>query len=62
MRGVNEGARIMEQSGKTKVDEMDKANGGAPSDKNFLRFDIAVNNMSRVDKFQMEKLVWKFRK
>ena len=62
MRGVNEGARIMEQSGETKVNEMDKANGGAPSDKNFLRFDIAVNNMSRVDKFQMEKLVWKFRK
>ena len=57
MRGVNEGARIAEQSGETEVDEMDKANGGAPSDKNVLGFDIAVNNVSRVDKFQMEKLV-----
>ena len=54
---MNEGAKITEQSGETEVDEMDKANGGAPSDKNVLRFDIAVNNMSRVDKFQMEKLV-----
>jgi hypothetical protein len=54
---VNEGARIAEPSGKTEVDEMDKANGGAPPDKNILWFDIAVNNVSRMDKFQMRKLV-----
>ena len=53
---MNEGVRITEQSGKTKVDEMDKASGGAPPDKNILGFDIAVNDVSRVDKFQMEKL------
>jgi hypothetical protein len=57
VRGVNECARIAEPSGETEVDEMDKANGGALSDKNVLRFDIAVNNMSRVEKFQMGKLV-----
>jgi len=57
VRGVNEGARIAEPSGETEVDEMDKANGGAPPNKNILGFDIAVNNVSRVDKFQMEKLV-----
>ena len=52
----------MELSGETKVDEMDKANRGAPPDKNILRFDIAVNDVLRVDKFQMEKLVLEFRK
>lgn len=57
MRDVNEGARIAEPSGKTEVDEMDKMNGGAPADKNILRFDIAVNDVSGVDKFQMGKLV-----
>jgi hypothetical protein len=57
VRNVNEGARIVEPSGKTKVDEMDKASGRALSDKNVFRFDIAVNDMSRVDKFQVEKLV-----
>ena len=56
MRDVNEGARIAEPSGETEVDEMDKAIGEAPSDKNILGFDIAVNDVSRVDKFQMEKL------
>ena len=56
VRDVNEGVRIVEPSGETKVDEMDKAIGEAPSDKNILRFDIAVNDVSRVDKFQMEKL------
>jgi hypothetical protein len=57
VRNVNEGARIMEPSGKTKADEMDKASKRALSDKNVLGFDIAVNDMSRVDKFQVEKLV-----
>jgi hypothetical protein len=56
VRDVNEGARIAEPSGETEVDEMDKAIGGAPSDKNILGFDIAVNDVSRMDKFQMEKL------
>ena len=59
---MNECARIAEPSGKTEVDEMDKANGGAPPDKNIFRLDIAVNDVSRVDIFQMEKLVsrvWK---
>jgi hypothetical protein len=49
---------IVEPSDETEVYEMDKANGGAPPDKNILGFDIAVNDVSRVDKFQMEKLVW----
>lgn len=62
MRDVNEGARIAEPSGETEVDEMDKTNGGTPPDKNILRFDIAVNDVSRVNKFQMEKLVLKFKK
>jgi hypothetical protein len=57
VRNVNEGARIAEPSGKTKVDEMDKASGRALSDKSVLRFDITVNDMSRVDKFQVKKLV-----
>jgi hypothetical protein len=57
VRNVNEGVRIAEPSGKTKVNEMDKAIGRALSDKNVLGFDIAVNDMSRVDKFQVEKLV-----
>ena len=57
MRGVNEGARITEPSGKTEVDEMDKVNGGAPPNKNIFGFDIAVNDVLRVDKFQMKKLV-----
>ena len=56
VRDVNEGARIAEPSGETEVNEMDKAIGEAPSDKNILGFDIAVNDVSRVDKFQMEKL------
>jgi hypothetical protein len=60
VRGVNEGARIAEPSGKTEVDEMDKVNGGAPPDKNVLGFDIAVDDVSRVDKFQMVKLVFQF--
>ena len=59
---VNEGTRIMEPSGETEVDEMEKVNGGAPPDKNILRFDITVNDVLRVDKFQMEKLVSEFRK
>ena len=62
MRGVNESARITEKSGETEVDEMDKTDGGAPPDKNILRFDIAVNDVLRVDKFQMEKLVLEFKK
>jgi hypothetical protein len=62
VRNVNEGARIAEPSGETKIDEMDKAIGGALPDKNIVRFDIAVNNVSRVDKFQKEKLVLEFRK
>jgi hypothetical protein len=62
VRCVNEGARITEQSGETEVDEMDKANGGAPPNENILGFDIAVNDVSRVDKFQMEKLVLELRK
>jgi hypothetical protein len=57
VRNVNEGERIVEPSGETKVNEMDKASGRALSDKNVLGFDIAVNDMSRVDKFQVEKLV-----
>jgi hypothetical protein len=59
---VNEGARITEPSGETKIDEMDKAIGGALPDKNIVEFDIAVNNVSRVDKFQKEKLVLEFKK
>jgi hypothetical protein len=59
VRDVNEGARIAKPSCETEVDEMDKANGGAPPDKNILGFDIAVNDVSRVDEFQMEKLVLK---
>ena len=62
MRGVNESARIAEKSGKTEVNEMDKMDGGAPPDKNILGYDIAVNDVSRVDKFQMEKLVLEFKK
>jgi hypothetical protein len=61
VRNVNEGARILEPSGKTKINEMDKAIGGALPDKNIVGFDIAVNNVSRVDKFQKEKLVLEFR-
>jgi hypothetical protein len=57
VRNLNEGARIAEPSGETKVNEMDKASGRALSDKNVLGFDIAVNDMSRVDKFQVKKLV-----
>jgi hypothetical protein len=61
VRGVNESARIMEPSGKTEVDEMNKTNRGTSSDKNILWFDIAVDDVSRVDIFQIEKLV-KFRR
>jgi hypothetical protein len=59
---VNEGARIVEPSGETKIDEMDKVIEGALPDKNIVGFDIAVNNVSRVDKFQKKKLVLEFRK
>ena len=62
MRDVNEGARIAEQSGKTEVDEMDKTNGGTPPYKNIIGFDIAMNDVSGVDKFKMVKLVWEFGK
>ena len=62
MRSVNEGAGIAKPSGETKINEMDKAIGGAPPDKNILGFDIAVNDVSRVDKFEKEKLVLEFRK
>jgi hypothetical protein len=48
---------MVEPSGETKLNDMDKASGRAPSDKNVLGFDIAVNAMSRVDKFQVEMLV-----
>jgi hypothetical protein len=51
VRDVNEGARIAELSGETEVNEMDKANGRALPEKNILRFDIAVDDVSRVDKF-----------
>ena len=61
MRGVNESARITEPSGETEVDEMNKTNRGTLSDKNILWFDIAVDDVSRVDIFQVEKLV-KFRR
>ena len=61
MRGVNESARITEPSGETEVDEMNKTNRGTSSDKNILWFDIAVDDVSRVDIFQIEKLV-KFRR
>ena len=57
MRRVDEGARIAEPSGETEVDEMNKASGGTLSNKNILRFDIAVDDVSRVDIFQMKKLV-----
>ena len=56
MRDVNEGVRIAEPSGETEVNEMDKMIGEAPSDKNIFGFDITVNDVSRVDKFQMEKI------
>ena len=52
----------MEPSGKTKIDEMDKGIGGALPNKNIVRFDIAVNGVSRMDKFQKEKLVLESRK
>jgi hypothetical protein len=61
VRGVNESARITEPSGETEVDEMNKTNRGTSSDKNILWFDIAVDDVSRVDIFQIEKLV-KFRR
>jgi hypothetical protein len=61
VRGVNESARIMEPSGETEVDEMNKTNRGTSSNKNILWFDIAVDDVSRVDIFQIEKLV-KFRR
>jgi len=61
VRGVNESARITEPSRETEVDEMNKTNRGTSPDKNILRFDIAVDDVSRVDIFQMEKLV-KFRR
>jgi len=57
VRGVNESARITEPSRETEVDEMNKTNRGTSPDKNILWFDIAVDNVSRVDIFQMEKLV-----
>jgi NADPH-dependent curcumin reductase CurA len=59
---VNEGVRIAEPSAKTKIDEIDKVIRGAPPDKNIVGFDIAVNNVSRVNKFQKGKLVLEFRK
>ena len=62
MSDVNEGTRITELSGETEVDEMEKVNGGALPNKNILRFDITVNDVLRVDKFQMEKLVSEFRR
>jgi hypothetical protein len=62
VRNVNEGARIAEPSGETKINERDKAIGGAPPDKNIVGFDIAVNNVSRVNKFQKEKLALEFKK
>jgi hypothetical protein len=62
VRDVNEGARIAEPSRETEVNEMNKANGGVPPDKNILGFDIAVNDVSGVDKFQMGKLVLELRK
>ena len=62
MRDVNEGTRIAEPSGETEVEEMEKVNGGAPPDKNIFRFDITVNDVLRVDKFQMGELVSEFRK
>ena len=55
MRDVNEGVRITEPSGTTEVNEMDKANGGASPNKNILGFDIAVDGVSGVDRFRMEK-------
>jgi len=61
VRGVNESARITEPSGETEVHEMNKTNRGTSSDKNILWFDIAVDDVSRVDIFQIEKLV-KFRR
>jgi hypothetical protein len=56
VRDVNEGARIAEPSGETEVDEMNEANGQASPEENILGFDIAVNDVSRVDKFQLGKL------
>jgi len=61
-RGVNEGVRVVELSGKTEVDEMDKANEGTSPYKNIVGFDIAVNDVSGVDEFQMGELVLEFRK
>jgi hypothetical protein len=57
VRRVDEGARIAEPSGETEVDEMNKASGGTSSNKNILRFDIAMDDVSRVDIFQTKKLV-----
>jgi hypothetical protein len=58
---MDESARITEPSGETEVDEMNMTNRGTSPDKNILRFDIAMDDVSRVDIFQMEKLV-KFRR
>ena len=55
MRGVNEGARITEPSGKAKINEMDKVNEGAPPNKNIIRFDIAVNDVLRVDVLELRR-------
>ena len=60
--GVNEGVRIVEPSGEAKIDEMDKVNEGALANKNIIGFDITVNDVSRVDEFQMEKPVLELRK
>ena len=47
--------------GETEVNEMNETNRGTSSNKNILWFDIAVDDVSRVDIFQIEKLV-KFRR
>jgi hypothetical protein len=57
-RNVDESTGISELSGQAEVDEM-YIHGGTTPKKDIFRFDIAMNNVSRVDELQMRKLVSK---
>jgi len=55
---VDESAGISELSGQAEVNEIYNHGGTMPK-KNIFRFDIAMNNVSRVDELQVRKLVSK---
>lgn len=59
---MNECMGVSKLLGKAKVDQVNEVSREATSDKDIVRLDVEVDDVTRMDKFQMRNLGFKHQK